>query len=167
MAQVSGTDPAIADGLERDGAAVPLQSGLDLLADGFGVFDGELVLAACNKRFRELGGYSDALCRPGVALETLLRESAGEGSPEPGASAQRIAARVRECAHSGPYQFERDLPDGGVLSIRYEPIPGGGLLATCRDVTEARQAERALRTEKERHAQLEAELLHSADREEL
>ena len=167
MAQVSGTDPAIADGLERDGAAVPLQSGLDLLADGFGVFDGELVLAACNKRFRELGGYSDALCRPGVALETLLRESAGEGSPEPGASAQRIAVRVRECAHSGPYQFERDLPDGGVLSIRYEPIPGGGLLATCRDVTEARQAERALRTEKERHAQLEAELLHSADREEL
>ena len=167
MARVSGSDFATADRSGCDGAAGLLQSGLDLLADGFGVFDRELVLAACNERFRELGGYSDALCRPGVALETLLRESAGEGSPEPGASAQRIAARVGECARSGPYQFERDLPDGGVLSIRYEPIPGGGLLATCRDVTEARQAERALRMEKERHAQLEAELLHSADREEL
>ena len=155
------------DALWNGGADALLHSGLDLLPDGLGVFDRELILVARNARFCEFGGYSDDLCRPGVALETLLREDAIAGDPEPGDLEEQIAARMREIFRFEARQLERDMPDGGIVVIRYDPIPNGGLLVTYRDVTEARQAERALQVKEQRQSQVEATVRQSADREEL
>ena len=67
-------------------------------------------------------------------------------------SEERIAAHMREISRSGLRRLEHDMPDGKILDTRYAPIPEGGLLLTCRDVTEARRTERALEASEERYA---------------
>ena len=79
----------------------------------------------------------------------------------------RIATHLREISRFELRRLERDMPDGKILLTRFDPIPRGGLLLTCRDVTDSRQAERALRAREERHAQVEAAFRQTAGREEL
>ena len=144
-----------------------LRIGLDLLNDGLGIFDQDLVLVARNAPFCTLCGYPDELCRPGVALKTLLRHDAMRDDCEPGNDDERIAARIREIVRLELRRHERDMPDGKILLTRYDPIPDGGLLMTCVDVTETRQAERALAAREERHARAEAAFRESEGRLEL
>ena len=144
-----------------------LKSGLDLLDEGFAIFDQDLVLVARSAPFCTLCGFPDDLCRPGVTLETLLRHDAMRGGHRPCDGEERIATRVREVARLELRRFERDMPEGRVLLIRYDPISDGGLLMTCRDVTDARQAERALEAREARHAGVEAAFRESEGRLEL
>ena len=73
------------------GAAALLESGLDLLPDGFAIFNRELSLVARNAPFGTLCGYPDDLCEPGVTLETLLRHDALHGAFGRGDCEKRIA----------------------------------------------------------------------------
>ena len=161
-----GTEGAMKTAPRCDREAL-LASGLDLLQDGFAIFDRDLVLVERNAPFCTLCGYPDDLCRPGAALETLLHHDAAHGDSGPGDPEERIAGRLREISRFELRRLERDLPDGEVLLTRYDPLPQGGLLVTCRDVTDARQAERALAAREERHAQVEAAFLRSEGREDL
>jgi signal transduction histidine kinase len=43
-----------------------------------------------------------------------------------------------------PYTHERELPDGTVLEIQGNPMPGGGFVTTYSDVTARKRAQRAL-----------------------
>ncbi|MDP6407303.1 MAG: GAF domain-containing protein, partial [Alphaproteobacteria bacterium] len=58
----------------------------------------------------------------------------------------------------GGHRFERTRPDGTILEIRGNPIPGGGFVTSYTDISERRWAERAL---SEREAQLSAIFDHS------
>ena len=129
-----------------------LMSGLDLFKDGFGIFDQDLILVAQNAPFCALRGYPDDLCQPGVTLEALLRHNAMCGDYGPGDVDEQVATRMREISRFELRLLERDMPDGKILLTRYDPIPEGGLLLTYRDVTDIRQAERALKASEERHA---------------
>ena len=44
-----------------------------------------------------------------------------------------------------PHHFERVRPDGTVLEVRGNPVPGGGFVTTYADITERKRAERELR----------------------
>src|SRR3546814_13251193 len=44
-----------------------------------------------------------------------------------------------------PHLTERVMPDGSIVEIRGNPMPGGGFVATYTDVTESRSVERGLR----------------------
>lgn len=67
-----------------------------------------------------------------------------------------------------PHQFERTRPDGRVLRIRGEPVPGHGFVTLYSDVTEQRAAEQIIRRQnavlEERVAERTAELQHSEER---
>src|SRR5687768_7820012 len=92
-----------------------LQAGLDGLSHGFGFFDGDLQLVACNRAFAELGGYPPTLCRPGTPLADFLRheaERADGTEPPPGPT---LEARPRGAHGPEPRAFERQLPDGRVV----------------------------------------------------
>ena len=141
-----------------------LKSGLDLLADGFGIFDSDLTLVSHNESFRTLCGLPDDLCRPGTKLEALLRHGALRGEYGPGEVEERIATRMRRISRSELRELEHDMPDGKTLYIRYDPIPDGGLLVTCRDATDRRRAERALESSEARRAGAESALRESEAR---
>ena len=139
-----------ADSPSQRNADALLRFGLDLFEDGFGIFDQDLILVARNASFSALWGLPDDLCRPGVALEALHRHDAMRSDCGPGDVEEQIAAHMHELSRSEPRRFERELPDGKILLTRYDPIPEGGLLVTCRDVTETRRIEQALEASGER-----------------
>src|SRR3546814_11668849 len=67
-----------------------------------------------------------------------------------------------------PHLTERVMPDGSIVEIRGNPMPGGGFVATYTDVTEFRSVERGLRQANETLEQRVGErtaLLESAKRE--
>src|SRR3546814_14534392 len=67
-----------------------------------------------------------------------------------------------------PHLTERVMPDGSIVEIRGNPMPGGGFVATYTDVTEFRSVERGLRRANETLEQRVGErtaLIESAKRE--
>ena len=126
------------------GNDAPLPSALDLLEEGFGIFDQDLTLIARNVPFCRLYGFPDDLCQPGATLEALLRHDVMRGDCEPEAVEEQVAKRMRRISRHELRRVEHEMPNGKVLLTRYDPISDGGLLMTCRDVTEAQRIEQTL-----------------------
>ena len=150
---------------QRDAGAL-LKSGLDLLEDGFGIFDHDMKLVARNEPFCALCGFPDGLCQPGTPLDALLRHSAASGDYGPGDVEEQVATRMGRISRSELRRFERDMPDGKILLTRFDPIPDGGLLMTCRDVTDTRRTGRTLDASEERRARAESAFRESEARHE-
>ncbi|MDE0342223.1 MAG: PAS-domain containing protein [Deltaproteobacteria bacterium] len=144
------------DLLQR-GDGTLLKSALDLLEEGFGIFDRDLTLIARNAPFCRLYGFPDDLCQPGATLEALLRHDVMRGDHEPEAVEEQIARRMHRISRGELRQVEHETPNGKILLTRYDPVSNGGLLVTCRDVTEPRRTHRALEARDERHLALELE----------
>ena len=134
-----------------DGGSL-VRMGLDLLNEGFGVFDPDLRLIACNRRFGELREYPDELCRPGTQLEEMLRFGAVRGDYGAGEVEQLVADRIAEIARFARRGFDQHLPDRTILRTTAKPISGGGLALIDEDVTTRRQTEAALRASEQRYA---------------
>ena len=145
-----------------------LQTGLDLLDQGLSIFDGNLRLVAWNRAYVRLLGFTDDMAYLGAPFESFIGFNARRGEYGPGDPEQLVAERVAAARHFEPHEIERVRPDGRVLHIRGEPVPGHGFVTLYSDVTEQRRAELIIRrhnTELEdRVASRTAELQHSEER---
>ena len=133
-----GPAPLVAEG--------PLQSGLDLLPDGIGIFDADLVLVFRNARFCELRGYPAEFCVPGVTISDLLAYNAARGDY----GEEEVAQKITEIAAFGSREVDQATADGRILRVRYEPLPEGGLVLCYTDVTDVRRAEAEVQRHRER-----------------
>ena len=119
---------------------------------GIMVLDKDNRLAAWNPGFADLIGVDPALVRHGTTLREILvsQARAGEFGPcDPEAEAdRRIAVNHGERA----VVSERTRPNGRIIELRRNPIPGGGSVTIYIDVTARRRAEQEL---KELNATLE------------
>jgi PAS domain S-box-containing protein len=132
------------------GKVEPTARALDLLDEGFAVFDATLALADCNSRFGELLGCPPGLCRAGMPIIELYRFHAARGdygAGDPAALAEERLAQARSLVEQC---FERRLADGRTIAVRYVPLGASGLLVTCRDVTESRRSQQAIVAAQER-----------------
>ena len=163
MARLAAERAGIDEPPQRDAGAL-LKSGLDLFEDGFGIFDENLTLVVRNELFCSLCGFPDDLCQPGVPLEALLRHGAMRGDHGPSDIAEQIATLMHEIGRFEPHRLERDMPDGKILLFHFDPVPDGGLLLTCRDVTDLRWSERTIEALEERHASVQAAFRESEER---
>jgi PAS domain S-box-containing protein len=111
---------------------------------GIVVFDRDNRLVAWNSGFTDLIGIDPALARHGTTLREILvaQAKSGEFGPcDPEAEADR---RIANYHGDRALVSERTRPNGRIIELRRNPIPGGGSVTIYIDVTKRRQAEQAL-----------------------
>jgi PAS domain S-box-containing protein len=111
----------------------------DNMGDGVVMFDSALRLAAWNRNFQEMLELPDAFVeeRPSYAEYARYLAERGEfGAADVEAEVQRMA---RVVGTQG--SVERTRPDGRIIEVRYNSVPGGGFVLIYGDITERKRAE--------------------------
>jgi two-component system, NtrC family, sensor kinase len=115
----------------------------DNMVDGVAMFDEVLRLAAWNRNFQELLQLPEGFLAQRHDFDTYIRYLTERGEfdeTDPERQIQRLRARIGE-----HYSFERTRPDGTVIEVRHNPMPGGGIVLIYSDVTERKRSEQEIR----------------------
>lgn len=119
---------------------------LEHLPQGVSVVDANLCLIAWNARYVEIFRFPAELMQVGRPIADLFRYNARRGLLGPGDPDEAIERRLSFLRSGGPYAHERERPDGTILEIRGNPLPGGGYVTSYADITAYKNAARDLRT---------------------
>src|SRR3546814_13677150 len=66
---------------------------------------------------------------------------ARRGEYGPGAPRRLAEERYAMIACTQPYPLEHQRPNGRIIAVRGQPLPSGGVVIACRDVTGKRMAQ--------------------------
>ena len=115
----------------------------DNMGDGVAMFGAETRLVAWNRNFQTILDLPDELIAQGptyVDFVRLLAERGEFGTDDiEGELNRRLQDTDREL------RLERSRPDGRVIEVRRNTVPGGGFVLIYADVTERKHAEQAIR----------------------
>ena len=135
-----------------------VRSSLDALNQGISVFDADLNLVFANKKFLDLRDIPPPLGEVGTPFAAQVRHRAERGDYGPGDVEAHVRRHIELARRHEPHRHERELADGTVLEIRGDPLPKGGFISTCTDITERKRAEDKLRLHEEGLIRRNAEL---------
>jgi len=122
-----------------------LSGALENMSQGICVVDDRMRLVAWNRPYLELFDYPPDLIRVGRPVADLLRHNAGRGLMGEGDIEVKVERRLAHKRAGSRHRIERTWPDGRIIEIRGNPMPGGGFVATFTDVTAFRAAEAELK----------------------
>ncbi|MCX2723619.1 PAS domain-containing hybrid sensor histidine kinase/response regulator [Roseibium salinum] len=121
-----------------------LQTALNQVRQGLGVFDRDLRLICWNRQFRDLLGLPAEFGQVGTTLDTILRYNAERGEHGPGPVEAIVDDRIEKLVMIQETFQERLATSDTVLEVRISPMPDGGIVVTYTDITERVMAEDAL-----------------------
>ena len=134
----------------------------DNMGDGVVMFNEEMRLAAWNKNLQEILDLPNSFfAEPRTYRDymTYLIEHGEFGDVD-------LETELRRYIESADRQrrIERTRPDGRVLEVRVNPVPGGGFVAIYSDVTERKKAEERVRAARDAAESALRELKAAQDR---
>jgi signal transduction histidine kinase len=116
-----------------------LRATFDNMGDGVVRFDEQQRLAAWNRNFVEILDLPDwflAVPRSYTDFVRYLAERGEFGAVDPEAETRHFTENAGR-----PWTAERTRPDGRVLEVRHNPVPGSGFVLIYSDITERKRAE--------------------------
>jgi two-component system sensor histidine kinase/response regulator len=126
-----------------------LRATLENIDQGLAAVDGDLRIVAWNQRYLDLLDFPASLARPGAAFADTVRYNAERGEYGPGDPEQLVAEHLAGVRQFQPQRLERHRPDGTVLEVRRNPMPGGGFVTTYTDITDRKRTEEEARSARE------------------
>jgi signal transduction histidine kinase len=114
------------------------------MGDGVAMFDETPRLVAWNGKFQELLDVPDAILDQRQTYADYIRYLTERGEYGPNTDTETQLHRFQQRAGEH-YAFERTRPDGRVIEVRYNPVPGGGFVLIYSDITERKRNEAEIR----------------------
>ncbi|WP_286263712.1 hybrid sensor histidine kinase/response regulator [Thalassotalea atypica] len=121
-----------------------LQSGVENIEQGISVVDADMRLVAWNQRYIELLNYPEGFVSAGKPIKDLIAFNIAQGVITGAEQEELIARRIDHMRKGNSHSFQRTMPNGLVLEIKGQPMPGGGFVSTFSDITAHIEAEKAL-----------------------
>lgn len=120
-------------------------AGLNLIQQALTIYDADLDLAVCNRRFQEMFDLPDRLVTPGAHFEDTIRFLAERGDYGEVTDLDRfVADRVETARAFEPHYMERTRANGRTISVEGSPLPQGGWVTVYTDISRAKQQEALL-----------------------
>jgi signal transduction histidine kinase/HPt (histidine-containing phosphotransfer) domain-containing protein len=139
--RVEGVKPA-----SIDAEHALMQTVLDNMGEGVALLDRNFRLCFLNKQLGELQNFPANLVAPGTSGFDILRFQVERGDFGPTKDVEKTvrerAAMVRD---AGGHRYERRTASGRDVEFNFKPLADGGVLVLCRDITELKRGEEALR----------------------
>jgi len=121
-----------------------LQGAIENITQGISVVDQSLRLVAWNRRYLELFEYPEDLIGVGRPIADIIRYNAERGLCGPGDVEEHVSKRLHWMRQGNAHTSERLFPNGRVIELIGNPMPGGGFVMSFTDITAFRQAEHDL-----------------------
>jgi Na+/proline symporter/signal transduction histidine kinase/CheY-like chemotaxis protein len=122
-----------------------LQGAIENITQGISVVDQSLRLVAWNQRYVDLFDYPDGLVYIGRPIADIIRFNAERGLCGPGDADGHVERRLHWMRRGNAHTSERLFPNGRVIELTGNPMPGGGFVMSFTDITAHRLAAQALK----------------------
>lgn len=126
-----------------------VQSSIEHISQGISVVDQQMRMVAWNKRYLEFFEYPDGYVRTGRPVADLIRFNLEKTGCADEDLEQEVIKRINYLKQGSPHNFERYRPEGRVLEVSGNPMPGGGFVTSYTDITSHKELERQLRASNE------------------
>jgi len=118
-----------------------LDAALNNMLQGLALFDADLRLVLCNKRYALMYGLSPEQVLPGASLRSIIELRIAKGEFAGKSAEELIKGMLARSAGQEATHYTSQLTDGRYIAVSVQPMPDGGTVTTHHDITEQRRSE--------------------------